>query len=209
MIPGYAWSFPLPGDSANVGYGVLRPGPGIERQAGALRGQGVDWTSRSRIREVLGPDAIAVGPWKSWPIPAGIGHAALSGAGGRVLFVGDAAKACDPMTGEGIAQALETGRLAAAAVLEAGPAQPGRAASRYRRQVAWGLAVDDRVSRSLSKVLAHPSGSGRAMRIANRSVWYRGNFARWMFEDYPRAVAVTPHRWKRGLLSSPGAFGRS
>jgi flavin-dependent dehydrogenase len=126
-----------------------------------------------------------------------------------VLFVGDAARACDPMTGEGIAQALETAELAARAISWAGPARPQAAASRYRRHVRWGLAVDDRLARDLSKVLAHPRGAVGALRIADGAAWRRTQFARWMFEDYPRAVVVTPHRWRRHLFTSPGAYASS
>jgi hypothetical protein len=36
--------------------------------------------------------------------------------------------------------------------------------------------------------------------------WTRRNFARWMFEDYPRALAITPDRWRRGVFTPPGAY---
>jgi geranylgeranyl reductase family protein len=202
MLPGYAWSFPLPGNAANVGYGVLRgraPDP-------TLRGQSIDLAARPHIAEVLGPNAVPVGEWRSWPIPSSIGDADLSGLDGRVLFVGDAAMSCDPMTGEGIAQALETGEMAAKAVAWAGPGRPHRAARRYRRQIAWGLAVDDHVSRRLSAVLAHPNGPSRALSLVDRADWRRRQFVRWMFEDYPRAILLTPHRWTLKKFSSPGAY---
>lgn len=203
MAPGYAWSFPLPDGTANVGYGVVRrPGSG----PGPLRGQRVDLMARPHIAAVLGPGAAPIGPWKSWPIPAGIGATALAGLGGRVLFVGDAARACDPMTGEGIAQALETAELAARVISSAGPAQPGAASARYRRHIRWGMAIDDRLARDLAKVLAHPRGAVGALRIADGRAWRRRQFARWMFEDYPRAVFVTPHRWRRHLFTGPGAY---
>jgi geranylgeranyl reductase family protein len=203
MAPGYAWSFPLPDGTVNLGYGVVRqPGSG----PGPLRGQRVDLLARPHIAAVLGADATPIGPWKSWPIPADIGATALVGLGGRVLFVGDAARACDPMTGEGIAQALETAELAARVIAWAGPSRPGAAANQYRRHIRWGMAVDDRLAREFSKVLAHPRGALGALRIADGSAWRRRQFARWMFEDYPRAIAVTPHRWRRGLFTGPGAY---
>ncbi|HEY3810795.1 MAG TPA: geranylgeranyl reductase family protein [Acidimicrobiales bacterium] len=203
MRPGYAWSFPLPGGTANVGYGVVRE-PG--QPPGPLKGQRIDLRARPQIAAVLGPDATPAGPWKAWPIPAGIGSATLSGVGGRVLFAGDAARACDPMTGEGIAQAMETAELAARAITTAGPDQPAAAAARYQRQIRWGLAVDDRLARDLSGVLAHRRGARGALRIVDTGGWSRRHFARWMFEDYPRAVLVTPHRWRRHLLGRRGAF---
>jgi menaquinone-9 beta-reductase len=204
LVPGYAWSFPLAGGAANVGYGVIRS-PG--EATGKLRGQRIDFLARPHIAAVLGPTARAVSPWKAWPIPARIGSTKLTGLGGRVLFAGDAARGCDPMTGEGIAQALETGELAARAVVASGPYRPALAAARYERQIRWGLALDDHLSRSLSRVLARPGGSARALRLAGASTRSRAVFARWMFEDYPRAVLATPHRWGRGMFHRPGAYG--
>jgi flavin-dependent dehydrogenase len=203
MAPGYAWSFPLPNGTANVGYGVLRR---PWEPPGDLRGQRVDLLARPHIARILGADAAPLGPWRAWPIPAGISRIPLSGLDGRVLFVGDAARACDPMTGEGIAQALETAQLAARAIVDAGPHRPAAAAARYHRQIRWGMAVDDRLARDLSRVLEHPRGANGALRLADGGEWRRRQFARWMFEDYPRAVLVTPHRWRRRLFRRPGAF---
>lgn len=205
MLPGYAWSFPLAGGFVNVGYGIVRDPAG--RIRGDLKGQRVELMERPHIADVLGAGAEPVGTWKAWPIPARIGATELSALDGRVLFVGDAARACDPMTGEGIAQALETGQLAARALAAAGPRDPEAAGRRYRRQVRWGLAVDDALARTLSKVLARPSGSAKALAIAGSSAWARRNFARWMFEDYPRAAVATPHRWAPKMFSRPGAYG--
>ncbi len=204
MVPGYAWSFPLADGTANVGYGVIRR-PG--QRLGELKGQRIDFLARPHIAAVLGGQARTASPWKAWPIPARIGCTPVSGLGGRVLFAGDAARACDPMTGEGIAQAFETAEMAARAIAAAGPHQPAAAAARYERQIRWGLAVDDHLSRTLSRVLARPRGSAQSLRLAGASNWYRRIFARWMFEDYPRAVLATPHRWQRGMLTRPGSYG--
>ena len=204
MAPGYAWSFPLPDGTANVGYGVVRR-PGCRSRSASGASASTSWPARTSPLSSA-PTPRPIGPWKSWPIPARIGAAALAGLGGRVLFVGDAARACDPMTGEGIAQALETAELAARVIAWAGPSRPGGGRPGYRRQIRWGMAVDDRLARDLSRVLAHPRGALGALRIADGSAWWRRQFARWMFEDYPRAVLVTPHRWRRDLFTSPGAF---
>lgn len=204
MVPGYAWSFPLAGGMVNVGYGVLRDAGG--KLGGDLKGQRIDFLERPHIAEILGPDARPASTWKAWPIPARIGESPVTALAGRVLFAGDAARACDPMTGEGIAQALETGELAARAVAAAGPGNPVAASCRYARQLRWGMSVDDRLARALSKVLASPSGSGKALALADTSAWCRRNFARWMFEDYPRAVLATPHRWSKAMFTSPGAY---
>jgi flavin-dependent dehydrogenase len=202
MQPGYAWSFPLPDGRVNFGYGVLRH----HDHGGHLKGQKIGWADRPHIATVLGSDAEPDGPWRAWPIPARIGEAALSGLGGRVLFAGDSAGACDPMTGEGIAQALETGETAARVVAVAGPSAPSFAARRYARIVRWGMALDDRLAWKLSAVLARSSGPDKALSIVEASEWGRRKFARWMFEDYPRAALATPHRWRRQMLTAPGAY---
>ncbi len=203
LLPGYAWSFPLPGGRANVGYG-------IQRVAGAptksMKAQWPEILARPHIASVLGPDAQPESPHKAWPIPARIDSTTLTAAGGRVLFVGDAARATDPMTGEGIGQALETGMLAADAVLAAGSHDPMRAASAYEQAVHSTLAVDHKLAALLSRALRHRKGARFAVRVAGSSDWTRRNFGRWLFEDYPRAVLATPARWHPGMLTGPGAY---
>ena len=132
------------------------------------------------------------------------GRAVLSA--GRALFVGDAAAATDPMTGEGIAQALVTGRLAADAVLAAGPGRADLAVATYERAARQALVADHRMSVLLGRALKHRKGARAAVRIAGTTAWTRRNFARWLFEDYPRAALVTPRRWRRGMFTAPGAY---
>ncbi|HET7487518.1 MAG TPA: geranylgeranyl reductase family protein [Acidimicrobiales bacterium] len=204
LLPGYAWSFPLGGGRANVGFGV-------QRQAGAsVQAMGKQWADllgRDHIREALGPAAAPESPHKAWPIPARVEDTVLWAAGGRALFVGDAARATDPMTGEGIGQALETGVLAARSILAAGALHPERAACAYRSAVTRGLAVDNRLAGFLSQHgIAHRKGVRGVLRLAGSTGWTRRNFARWLFEDYPRAVVATPHRWRRGVFTGPGAY---
>lgn len=203
LRPGYAWSFPLPDGRANLGFGVRRT-PG--EATGSMKRLWADLLSRPHIASVLGPDATPEEPVRAWPIPGRIGTTRLAGLGGRVLFAGDSARAADCMTGEGIAQALETGELAARAAAAAGPVRPGRAAADYRGAIRRGMALDDRVSAAFSRVLASERGSRAWFGVANANLTSRRVFARWMFEDYPRAGLVTPWRWRRGWLSTPAPF---
>ena len=106
LLPGYAWSFPLPDGRANVGFGIQRGGKVARVQD--MKQLWPEVLERSHIREVLGADARPEAPHKAWPIPARIDSVSLTA--GRALFVGDAACATDPMTGEGIGQALLTER---------------------------------------------------------------------------------------------------
>jgi len=65
---------------------------------------------------------------------------------------------------------------------------------------------DDAMARLLVRALRHRRGVRTAIRVAGATDWTRRNFARWLFEDYPRAIAVTPRRWRRGLLTADGAY---
>jgi menaquinone-9 beta-reductase len=203
LLPGYAWSFPLPDGRVNIGFGVHREHPRRGEETARL------WAglrSRPHIAEALGPDAAPEMPHKAWPIPARVDRAVLSGGGGRALFVGDAACATDPLTGEGIGQALLTGRLAAESILSVGAFEPRVAASRYRAAVARAWLPDHRMAEALSRILRHPGGARGAVRVAGLTSWTRRCFGRWLFEDEPRAAALTPARWHRRFLARPGAF---
>jgi flavin-dependent dehydrogenase len=109
------------------------------------------------------------------------------------------------MTGEGIAQALVTGRLAAEAVqLHASDA--AAACARYERDVREHLVADHRMSVLLMAALRRERLARASVRVAGATAWTRRNFARWLFEDYPRAAIVTPRRWHRGMFTGDGAY---
>lgn len=201
LLPGYAWSFPLPGNRVNIGFGVERDGT---RRIQDMKETWPDLLQRPHVREALGPDAVLEGRHLAWPIPGRIDRAVL--ARDRVLFVGDAACSADPMTGEGIGQALLTGILAGRAIDAAGPERPEVARARYRADVEHHLFADHRMSVALSKVLRTEWGARGSVRVAGMTGWTRRNFGRWLFEDEPRAIALTPRRWHRDFLARPGAF---
>ncbi len=206
LLPGYAWVFPLAGGRANVGFGVLRDRSiaGKVLDGKALHALWRNVLACPSLRAVLGPDARPVGTSRAWPIPTAYSRDSLADLGGRVLYVGDAARVVDSMTGEGIAQALETGMLAAESIARGGTAAV--VGWDYRQAVDRALGRDLRFAALLQRVLANPLGARAAIRAAGLSPWTRRNFARWMFEDYPRALLFTPDRWHRHAFTGPGAF---
>ncbi|WP_419931291.1 NAD(P)/FAD-dependent oxidoreductase [Candidatus Poriferisodalis sp.] len=208
LLPGYAWSFPLGDGRVNVGFGVPRDHRRYEAGVGTgtLAGREIAavWaglTERRHIESVLGshePD----GPTRAWPIPARLGELTL--AQGRTLLCGDAAAAADPLTGEGIGQALQMGRMAATAIARGGP--PHSVTARYVREAQAEFVLDHRLARGLSRVLARERLAELSLRAVDWSAWTRRQFARWMFEDYPRAAVATPRRWHRGMAAARGAY---
>jgi geranylgeranyl reductase family protein len=200
LLPGYAWAFPLSGGLLNFGFGVLRP---AGRQPPRSRPMLADLLARPQIATALGNDVTPVGPPRAWLIPPRF--AVTHSPDGRVVFVGDACGAADPLTGEGISQALQTGQLAAAAIL--GAPSPDAVASRYDRALRLNLQSDNAMSRLLIRVVSRPTGLKRALRLVAANSWTQRNFARWLIEDYPRCVLFTPSRWHRHLFAPTGAFG--
>lgn len=196
MLPGYAWSFPLADGSANVGFGIQR---GRKVSVQQMKSMWIDLLGRPHVREFLGEAAAAEDSHKAWPIPARVGRTALVGPG--VMFTGDAAAVTDPMTGEGIGQAILTGRIAAESIIEGH--DPTRS---YERRVRSELVADDRMARLLIPMLARRRVADSVLRLTAATAWTRRNFARWMFEDYPRAMIATPRRWHRGMFTGDGAY---
>jgi geranylgeranyl reductase family protein len=203
LLPGYFWSFPLPGGGANVGFGIHRGAGYTVRQMAAVW---PELLARPHIRAFLGGEAVAEGPHRSWPIPARVGGLPLTGGNGRVLFVGDAAAAVDAMSGEGIGQALQTGQWAAEAIVLAGRRRSGVAARRYETLVQRELVPDHRMSMALVRLLGSERGANFAVRTAGLTAWTRRNFARWLFEDEPRGALLTPSRWRGDFLARHGAY---
>ena len=118
-----------------------------------------------RARSVLVPSARhATRPGRSRPA---IDRAVLDD--GEVLFVGDAAAASDVLTGEGIGQALLTGRLAAEAI-ESSPGDGRDGGTHYAAAVRRELVADHRMSALLGRVLATaaaPTGRWRSSPTAD------------------------------------------
>jgi geranylgeranyl reductase family protein len=109
--PGYLWSFPRR-DHLAIGCGAQADVTTSERLRAIVR-HWIDARGLSR--------GASLEPY-SWPIPSldAAGLSAERAAGARWLLVGDAAGLVDPITREGIYFALQSGTLAARAVLGGG-----------------------------------------------------------------------------------------
>jgi menaquinone-9 beta-reductase len=200
LLPGYLWSFPV-GESVNIGICLERPSDGGAGLAAAWREALAD----PFLRSLLGSDAVLESPARAWPIPAALTNTELVGFGGRVLFVGDAAGAADPFTGEGIAQALESGLQAADAVA-ATRGDPAATALTYRHLIRGSLGREHAIAIRLRALLSHPLGARGAVRMAGLNAFTRREVGRWMYEDYPRDIALTPERWRRATFTAPPPY---
>jgi flavin-dependent dehydrogenase len=124
-FPGYGWLFPGVAGRANVGLGL---GVLSDRRAGAQAtqhfGAFLEHLRHLGLLNGRRPPSSATNRLGGW---LKLGMVGTTPADGRVLLVGDAAGLVNPLQGEGIAQGMQSGRAAAAAVL----ADPATAAIRY------------------------------------------------------------------------------
>lgn len=109
-LPGYGWVFPLSGSSANLGAGYMPIG-GFRRSWPRPRRAPFDSFLQHPPIQALLDGARRVGPVKGYPLRTDFASAPTFGE--RVLLVGEAAGLVNPLTGEGVDYALESGRLAA------------------------------------------------------------------------------------------------
>ncbi len=200
LLPGYGWSFPLADGAVNIG--VVTAGISGKRFADAWR----TTLDGAFVRSLAGASASLEAPARAWPIPARLDVAALSAFDHRVLFVGDAAGAADPFTGEGIGQALETGIAAGLAIADNIARGHAQVAAAYRQAIATSLAKDHAIARVCRQLFAHASSADAVLRVVDSTPFVRRNVARWLFEDYPRAVVTSPGAWQEAALLRPGAF---
>ncbi|MCP2177805.1 geranylgeranyl reductase family [Williamsia maris] len=107
LLPGYGWVFPLGAESGlvNIGVGALATGKRPAHMA--LRPIVDHYNNSQRERWQITGDPMRV---TSALLPMG---GAVSGVAGRNwMLIGDAAACVNPLNGEGIDYALETGRMA-------------------------------------------------------------------------------------------------
>ncbi|BAN00536.1 NAD(P)/FAD-dependent oxidoreductase [Ilumatobacter coccineus] len=185
LIPGYVWSFPSGKREINFGIMVNRRHFGKTGQLRAVWDKLSAGSSAIPIDQVQNP--------KSWPIPSTLRLNRLSDSG--ALFVGDAAGLADPMTGEGIGQALVSGRYAAESIARSKPGQREGAAAEYRRRISRVLVAEHELSASLVRPLSHARLLDKGLQAVGVVPGAKSFFARWMFEDVRRTSAALPCRW--------------
>lgn len=109
VIPGYFWIFPMAENQANVGLGILSSVVSAKKLN--LKKIAQDLIKDHPLIKDRFKSAEQIAEWKGHIIPLGVKKSHISG--NRFLLTGDAAGLTDPLTGEGIGNALRSGRYAA------------------------------------------------------------------------------------------------
>ena len=114
ILPGYLWIFPLPNNHANVGLGMLSSVVSARKlnlKAILERLLQNDPALASRFKNAQARESI-----KGFGLRLGSKKRPLSG--NRFLLAGDAAALIDPFSGEGIGNAIRSGRVAAEHIIK-------------------------------------------------------------------------------------------
>ncbi len=114
LLPGYFWIFPLPNGYANVGLGILSQvvkKKQLDLKKLLLQVIETHPTIAPRFKHAERVDEI-----RGYGLPLGSKRRPLSGE--RFMLTGDAASLIDPFSGEGIGNAMKSGKLAAEVAYE-------------------------------------------------------------------------------------------
>ena len=114
LLPGYFWIFPLPDNRANVGIGMLSSF--VSKKNINLKKELISIIKTHPNVKDRFINAKIVDDAKGFPLPLGSKKRSISGD--RYLLLGDAASLINPLSGEGIANAIRSGRVAADHVIQ-------------------------------------------------------------------------------------------
>jgi len=200
-FPGYGWIFPSPGGVANIGVGI---GTLADRQAGA----GAVRVLPAHLEHLVDLGLLDRVPLVPLPRRLGgwlkMGMVGTTPARGRVLLVGDAAGLVNPLQGEGIAQAMTSGRSAAEAIL----ASAGHAAARYRDDLARAhLPYQQITAAGHAALVGRPravAAVGRLLTVPVLGNWWAGGWG--IFWNELLDGAAPGHA--RGVATAATWFGR-
>jgi len=115
VMPGYFWIFPVGGGLANVGLGMVMKD--MKRLNVNLQKVMLETIGSNPLFKERFAGAKQVAPIKAWSLPFGSKKRKVHAD--NALLVGDAAGLVDPFSGEGIGNAMLSGKLAAAVADEA------------------------------------------------------------------------------------------
>ena len=115
LLPGYFWIFPLENGMANVGVGMVTKD--IRNKKINLQQAMFDVIEKDPVFMKRFSKAKMVSPVKGWTLP--LGSKKRKVFGDNFVLVGDAASLIDPFSGEGVGNAMTSGKLSSQVILKA------------------------------------------------------------------------------------------
>ncbi len=154
ILPGYFWIFPLPNNQANVGLAMLSSE--VIKQQVNLKEKLTDIIQNHPAVSPRFKNAKPLESIKGFGLP--LGSKKRSCSGHRFLLTGDAAGLIDPFSGEGIANAIRSGRIAAAHLKKAFGQNrfDNEFNTLYDKEIYDKMGKELRISRSMQLLLKYP-----------------------------------------------------
>ena len=163
LLPGYGWVFGVGDGTSNVGLGILNTTKAWQRTD--YKELLASWTG-AMPAEWQFSEQFATGPVRGGALPMGFNRQPHYTRG--LLLVGDAGGAVNPFNGEGIAYAMETGRLAAEVAGQALARPDGPARERALQAYPDALKARYGGYYTLGRVFVNLIGNPEIMRLATR-----------------------------------------
>ena len=196
--PGYLWLFPADDGTANVGIGMLHKS--LKEKKVDLKEALAKAISSDFLKERFAGAEPLEEP-KGWNLPVGSKHRKNYGNG--FLLLGDAAGLIDPFSGEGIGNALYSGKIAAQVAVEAKQAGDFSAAflKRYDERL-WDILGDElAVSAKLQRIGRIRFLLNFVIRKAAYSQHVREIISGMMANQVPKTKLANPLFYVKLLLS--------
>ncbi|MEO0469841.1 MAG: geranylgeranyl reductase family protein [Bacteroidota bacterium] len=195
LLPGYFWIFPLPNGWANVGLGMLSAD--VSKLKINLKEKLRQIIEENPVISKRFANAKLVDEVRGFGLPLGSKKRRISGD--RFMLAGDAASLIDPFSGEGIGNAMLSGRIAAQTLLKCREVNDYSAAflQQYDQAVYKKIWRELRLSYQLQKLVNYPWLFNFVVRKANSNPSVQKMFTM-MFDDLDM----------RKELSKPGFYWR-
>ncbi len=198
IIPGYFWLFPAGDGLANVGLGIVQSA--LQKRPFNLK-KAMDNIIKSKSFAERFEQAEAVSKTEGWNLPAA--SIRRKNFGNGFMLLGDAAGLIDPFTGEGIGNAMVSGKHAAetaAKAVEAGRFDAGMLAE-YDRKLWNHIGAEARTSTLLQKIGRNKMLLNMVINKAAGSAHVRETLSGMMANTIPRKKLANPLFYMKLLFS--------
>jgi flavin-dependent dehydrogenase len=202
LNPGYLWIFGLPNGHANVGVG-MRSDYVSRRRYNLTKGLQHILASHPDFQERF-KDAELLGKIMGYGLPLGYREQPISGD--HYMLVGDAAHLVDPLSGEGIGNAVYSGFIAAEQAQQCLTANDFSAKTMlaYNARIARVLGKDMDISYRIQRLMARPWLVNFAANriVKNPNLLYL--ISKMYTDAEVRKQALNPFFWLKALSGSRG-----
>lgn len=145
-------------------------------------------------------DAKQSGKYEAWRIPIGTKKRKISGE--RFLLIGDAASLIDPFTGEGVGNALRSGRIAAEHITNCFKLQrfDNSFNTAYDKEIYRRMLNEFKLNYSILKLFKHSKFINFAIEKANSNQYFKNIIADAMTNEDVKKKLVKPYLFYKAFI---------